>query len=191
MKNMIRMLYVPMVAVMSIAGAPATAGAQNPDLSGEWILNESESQVPQLPPGGARGGGRGGAGAWTGVTAPEMTITQSGDQITFDRRRTEAPAGLRRAQGLTSQPGPQTLQIDGKPHQQDTGRGASTTVAEWKEGKLVVVQNRTISAGGQTVTVTTTTVYALSPDGRKLTLETSIETGRGPMSYQLVYDRKS
>lgn len=178
-------LYLPAAVFICILTLPAIANAQNPDLTGTWILNESSSQIPQVAVGG--GGGRSGRGIGGGAVAPQVKISQDGDEITLDRRRTGAPPGRGQVRGASGQPGPQTIKVDGKPHEQETSRGPATVTAEWKEGKLVVVQELSSTNRGRSKTTMT---YSLSSDGKSLTIEYEMETPGGTVEYKLVYDKE-
>ena len=185
MKNPARKRYLLVVTVLCILTLPALAAGQNPDLSGTWILNEAESKLPEA--GVSGGGGRSGRGVGGGLLAPQLTITREGDEITFDRSRTDIPQGRQQGRVPGGQAGPQKVKIDGKPHDQQSGRGTSTVVADWKEGKLVVVQTRSSGSRGSTKT---TMEYSLDEDGKKLTIVYEMENPQGTVNYKLVYDKK-
>ena len=185
MKNLAGKMWMPSIALLCLLVLPALVKGQNPDLSGTWILNETESRFPQYNVGG--GGGRSGRAPGGGMIAAQVIISQSGDEITFDRRRSGMPMGRQQGQRGSGQPGPQTIKVDGQSRVQQTGLGSAVVVASWQEGKLVVTQEMTSTATGRT---TTTMTYSLSTDGKKLAIGYVVETPGGNMDYRLIYDKK-
>ena len=155
-----------------VMALPELVAAQNPDFTGTWKYNESESVLPDFG-GGGGGGGRGG-----GFTPSQLTITQQEDEVTITRPDTGG-------RGMMGGGGPQVYKVDDEPHEVEMGMGTSTYVASWKEGKLVVVTEMSFGDRGGMVSTTT---YSLSEDGQKLTQTIEMESPMGPMTMSLVFD---
>jgi hypothetical protein len=150
-----------------MATQPAPAAAQNPDLSGTWVFNAEKSELPDM-------GGRGGRGFGGG----DMVIKVEGEKILITSQRPGR-------QGMTEVT--QTFIPDGKPHTVGEGRMAGEGVANWKDGKLVVVISRETQRGS----FSTTSSYALAADGT-LVVEQEFGGmgGGGTMTVKMVYDKK-
>lgn len=187
-RTAIHALFASFLLLGLLAAGANAAGPddrQHPDLSGVWVLDQQQSEIPEAVRGG--GGGRG-AGAWAGYMAPEMAIKHTGGSITFDRKRSGAPLGRRGARRQAALPGPQTVAIDGKPHPQRTGRGEATVTATWEGDRLVVEQEW--GGGPDSGGFSATTVYQLSEDGERLILEVTTSRTPATPTYHLVYLRK-
>ena len=148
---------------------PALVAAQQPDLSGTWVLNQEKSTVPDT-------GGRGFGGG-----ASQMVIKMDGENIVI----TSTTQGRQGSQERT-----QTYTPDGEKHTMEAtgGRGGTSEVmAEWKDAKLVISTSRSTQQGSFTTSMT----YSIQEDGTLL-LETQRPDmgGRGGGVTKLVYDKK-
>lgn len=112
-----------------------------------------------------------------------MTITQDGNTITVKSMRQTRDG----QQEIT-----RIIIADGEAHEAESNFGTSTITANWKEGILAVEETISMSRGGQSMTITTSSTYTLSEDGKELvvTMERSGMGGRGGGTTKNVYDKK-
>jgi len=171
-----RFIFAPLAFLLGILLMPNHAAAQT-DFSGTWAFNESKSTQP----GGGGGGGRGGRGMGGGTS--DLTITQDGNTITVKSMRQTRDGQQERIQIIIA---------DGEAHEAENNFGTSTITANWKEGILAVEETISMSRGGQSMTITTTSAYTLSEDGKELvvTSERSGMGGREGVTTKNVYDKK-
>jgi hypothetical protein len=175
MRNTVRKSLGLMAALVLVLSLPALAGAQNPNFSGNWALNQAESNLG-TPPGGGGGGGRGGFGGGPSAT---MSIKHEGTKLTITTQRTGRDGTV--TDVVTE------YVTDGKPVTTETQRGSTTNTATWTSGKLVVVSKMSMGDRGE---FTTTITYSMS--GNKLVVETVRPGMQGGASTttKAVYDKK-
>jgi hypothetical protein len=169
MRTLVLMAAV-VLAVASFAHAQA-------NFAGTWVLDRSQSQLPQFHKGGAAPGAQGG-------TPPDITLTvdQSGDQL-------KATRTMKR--GNRENAFSETYTVNGS-EQTFTGRGNRTVVtkAAWDGPRLVVNSNTTRpSRSGGDVQVSRESVWTVSPDGNTLTIQTTFHSPRGERTFTRVYHR--
>jgi hypothetical protein len=158
----------------------STALAQNPDISGTWVLNESESRTPDD---GRTDGIR------TYIPASEITISLEGDELTFEYRLPGPGQGRRGSRQFRTTV--RKYVVDGKPHTTVTDGDTIRTVTQWKEGKLVINSERVIYMGLRRRVFGGTSEYSLSEDGRKLVHEDEIRNpDSASVRARVVYDRR-
>lgn len=171
-------MLVVALAFILIGSMPSPHGvaAQEPMLSGTWrhldLSAEQESRYSAIDRATESIGAfmRGGARSrLRDATAPDaqLTIEDEGERVTLvtgDRRVVAATDGS-------------SIPVSG-----ESGRG--TLQVTRTEGRLVVTL--------RTDDATRTTVYRLSPDGTRLTLEVSLTSGRlsEPVRYRVTYARR-
>lgn len=156
--------------------SPADVEAQEPSISGSWrhlaLPAEQESRYQAIDRATESIGGlmRGGARSrLRDATAPasELTIEDGGERVTL-------VTGGRRI----------VVSTDGSSTTVSGDSGGGTMQATRRDGRLVVTL--------RSDDATRTTVYRLSPDGARLTLEVSLTSGRlsGPVTYRVTYARR-
>ena len=172
-----RFIFAPLAFLLCIFLIPDHVAAQT-DFSGTWAFNQTKSTQP-----GGGGGGGGRRGGMMGGGNSDMTITQDGNTITVKSMRQ-----TRDGQQETTQ----IIIADGEAHEAESDFGTSTITANWKDGNLVVEEILSMSRGGQSMTINTTSAYTLSEDGKELvvTRERSGMGGRGGGTMKSVYDKK-
>ncbi len=165
--------YFFMIAALAIAGGASMCGVKTAgavDFSGEWILNESESET----------GGRGRRG---GRRFGNMNVTQTEEKIIIKRTGTERDGEDRVLE--------EKITLDGKenelPGWRDTVRKVT---ADWTDGgnSLTISSEMSFSRGGRDLTMTSTAVWRL--DGEQLVIKSTRTTPRGEQESKLVYDKK-
>lgn len=173
MVRLTRFIFAPLAFLLCILLMPQLAAAQT-DFSGTWTFNQSKSTQPS---------GGGGRGRMMGGGNSDMTITQDGNTITVKSMRQTRDG----QQEIT-----RIIIADGEAHEAESNFGTSTITANWKEGILAVEETISMSRGGQSMTITTSSTYTLSEDGKELvvTMERSGMGGRGGGTTKNVYDKK-
>lgn len=138
------------------------------DFTGEWVLNESKSDL---------GEGR-------AFAAFKIAVKQEGNTITIERTRTG-----RDGEERTNS---ETLTLDGKENIDEGERGSSTSVLSWSEdgNSLTIKSKREFNRQGETFEMNSTQVWTLAEDGKVLKIQSDISSSRGERSASLVYDKK-
>jgi len=137
------MLFLVFAASISFA-----ASAQNPDFSGKWKLNESESEI----------------GGEYSFAPLEITITQEGNKMTA--MRVNEFQGERRER--TS-----SYMLDGSDSKNEGFQGSEIiSVATWNEKALTIVTKIEMQDGGELII---TAVYSLK--GEMLVISNAMEGG--------------
>ncbi|MBL7113899.1 MAG: hypothetical protein ISS19_18315 [Bacteroidales bacterium] len=142
--------------------------AQDTDFSGEWILNESESEM--------------GEGMFRMTKA--IKVVQSGNDLELARTRTG-----RNGEERTST---ENLTLDGEPAVTKSENRSTESAVAWSEdGKSITISSTsTFDRQGETFEMTSTEVWSLDKKGKILTINYSGSTPRGERKATLVYDKK-
>lgn len=148
----------------------ASAGsleAKNPDFSGKWKFNETES---------AMGEGR-------FFAAEEMTVTQDGKTITIERTRAGRDGQMRTTT--------ETITLDGKENVEEREFGKSTYKATWSadQNSLVIETETEFQRQGDTFTMSRKETWSLAEGDKVLKIESASSSQRGTRSATLIYDR--
>lgn len=172
-------LIVIAVALFALA-IPALA--QGTNFSGKWVLDLSKSKPDER----------------SRITEQTITVTQTGTDLTRETvsKRTPPPGGgqgMGGRGGFGGGDGTESLKLDGKEVtvQVDSPMGPSplTKKAQIKDGKLHISSSRTFSTQMGEITTTTREEWSLSADGKVLTIKNSVESPRGTMTSEMVYNK--
>lgn len=147
--------------------AIAVAGV---DFSGTWAINaEKTAAANPAPPGGgqARGGGRGGMGGG------EMTIKQTGNELSVTQMRGQNPVETK-------------YTMDGEEHSAEAGGGTMKYKAVLSGNTLAITGTSTTQRGERPIN----TKYELSADGKTLTVINVMSMGDQQMERKSIYDKK-
>jgi hypothetical protein len=166
--------------VAAVLVLAVTAAQAQPQFSGTWTLDPSQSQFP------AREGRHGGKApdAAQGQTQPpvvKLIVEQSGANIKVTR--TMARDSRERSYS-------QTFVADGSERTEPGHRGQTTvTKATLGGDRLVTTSTTTMPGkdGGAAKTFTRESTWTVSPDGRTLTIDTVMHTGQGDKTMKTVY----
>jgi hypothetical protein len=141
--------------------------AKNPDFTGKWKFNETESTM--------------GEGRF--FAAEEMTVKQEGNTITIDRTRTGRDGQMRTTT--------ETITLDGKENVSERERGTTTYIATWSEdnNSLIIETETKFSRQGETFTMNRKEVWSLDKGGKVLTIQSTSSSQRGDRSATLIYDK--
>lgn len=167
------------IALFALA-APTLA--QSTDFSGKWVLDLSKSKPDDR----------------SRISEQTITVTQSG--MDFKRetvsKRTPPPGGgqgMGGRGGFGGGDGTESLKLDGKEItvQVDSPMGPTpmTKKAEIKGGKLQISSTRTMNTQMGEFTITTREEWSMSADGKTLTIKNSVESARGTMTSEMVYNK--
>jgi hypothetical protein len=163
------------VGLSLLACAFALAAAQGKvNFSGTWVLDKLQSNIQQLTR------MRGGAGNGQDASL-SMTIEQQGTALKVTRTL-KAEGEEKTETHLYKTDGTETT---------NTGfRGESVvTRASWDGDKLVVNSTRTVQVLMKEITVQSKALWSLSPDGKTLTIDTTLETPRGKERVKAVFHK--
>ena len=142
--------------------------AQETDFSGEWILNDSKSDMGQ--------------GMFR--VSKAISVRQKGNDLELEKIRTG-----RDGQEIKST---EKLTPDGNPTVNEQGTRTTKTTVTWSDdGKsITLVSNTTFSREGQTREMSSTEIWTLDNTGKTLTVKYSGSSPRGEQKATLVYDKK-
>jgi pectate lyase len=146
----------------------AVVVAAGVDFSGTWAVNaEKTAAANPAPPGGGGGGGRGGMGGG------EMTIKQTGNELS-----------------VTTVRGQNTIEtkytMDGAEHSAEAQGGTMKYKAVLGSDNVTITGTRTTQRGEQPINTT----YTLSADGKTLTVTNVMNMGGQQMERKQIYDKK-
>lgn len=174
-----------------LAGALAAGASAPANFAGTWALDKAKSEG--LPPQAAN------------IESLTLTVKQDAQQLAVDSKATmgsqpDAAAGGPgqgggRGRGMGLFPQSASYKLDGTETTADNpgGRGGTTTFkAEWKDGGKTLGLKRVgkFSFQGNEVTITTTEDWALSADGKTLTIKRTSESPRGTQTSTLVFTKQ-
>ncbi len=156
-----------------------TAAQAQPQFSGTWVLDRAQSQLPNR---GAHGKGM----ADPQAQPPQVKLIVEQQGNTLKATRSVARGSHERSMS-------ETLVIDGSEQAEQTPRGGSSvTKATLGGDRLVVNKTHTRPAkeqGQPARTFSRDSVWTLSPDGRTLTIDTTMHTPRGDRAMKAVYTK--
>ncbi|HER08163.1 MAG TPA: hypothetical protein ENO20_04565 [Bacteroides sp.] len=145
----------------------SSLAAKNPDFTGKWKFNETESTM--------------GEGRF--FAAEEMSVTQDGKAITIERTRAGRDGQVR----TTSE----TITLDGKENVDEQEYGKSTYRATWSDDNtsLIIETETEFQRQGETFTMSRKEIWSLDKGGKVLTIESTSSSQRGTRSATLIYDK--
>ena len=158
-----------------------TSAQAQPQFTGTWVLDRAQSQLPQ------RGGhGKGAADPQAQPPAVKLIVDQQGNMLKATRSV---------ARGSHERAMSETYVVDGSERTEQTPHGGSSvTKATLGGDRLVVNKTHTRPAkeqGQPAQTFSRESVWTLSPDGRTLTIDTTMHTPRGDRAMKTVYNKTS
>jgi len=169
MKRRHRMIGTMTLLLLAV-GVVAAAQAE-PQFAGAWVLDRSQSQLPAHEHKGA-----GGHAAQAQPAAVTLVVAQEGAMLKVTRTRTLGT----QERSITD-----TYVADGTDQPHRGYRGNVVTRAAFEGDRLVVT--RTHTKGERTRSQQST--WTLSPDGKVLTIDTTLHSPRGDRAIKTVYLR--
>lgn len=172
MKSPLPILSLTLVLV--VAAAAAAPAAVN--LSGTWVLDRSQSQLP------SHGDKHGGA---TGDTAdnqtpPEVKLIVQHQGDTLKLTRTMSRNGKERS--FT-----ETITTNGIEQTETRRLGTTVSKALWNGDQLVVTETSTVTTPKGERQTSRQSLWSVSPDGRTLSIDTTLNGPRGERTMKTVY----
>jgi hypothetical protein len=166
-----------LIAAVLLMAVPLAQAQAN--FAGTWVLDRSQSQLPRFHRGGAPE-----ASPAQPAPPPDVTLTvdQSGDAL----KATRTVKRGNREHAIS-----ETYVLDGS-EQTFTGHRNRTVVtrAAFDGPRLVITSSSTKpSRSGGEVQRSRESVWTLSPDGRTLTIQTTMHGRRGDRTFTGVYQR--
>jgi len=166
---------IGLIAAALLMAVTVTAYAQ-PQFSGTWVLDPSQSQLP------AHEGGRGGKAPDAAPKQPpvvKLIVEQQGTSV----KVTRSMARDNRERTFS-----ESFVADGSEQTKPGRHGSTVTKATLGGDRLVVNSTHTMTGkDGQARTMSRESVWTLSPDGRTLTIDTTMHGARGDRTMKTVY----
>jgi hypothetical protein len=190
MKRLQRTIGMMALLLLGVGVAAVQAQAQ-PQFSGNWVLDRSQSQFPahrghsqnapdsqqpptQQPPTQQSQAQR---------QPPQITLVVAQQGNTLKVTRTFA-------MGTRSNSSTDTIVADGTDQVQPGYHGSSVVTRSTFQGdQLIVTHTRTKKTDQGDQTMSRQSVWTLSPDGHVLTIETTMHSPRGDRAMKTVYQR--
>lgn len=178
---------IGLVTALLVLATGAVVAQAQPQFSGTWTLDRSQSQLPAHEGRhgqGAAPGGQAAPGAQTEQQQPpviKLTVEQNGSNFKVTRSM---------ARGDRERSFSQSFVADGS-ERSEQGRRGGTTVSKATLGgdRLVTSSTTTVPGkdGGAAKTFSRESTWTVSPDGRTLTIDTVMHTPRGDHNMKTVY----
>ena len=161
-----------------LLGIGVVAAQAEPQFTGSWVLDRSQSQFPQregrsqMPPDAQA----------QPHQPPQVTLVVAQQGNTLKVTRTFAMGT--RQHSMTD-----TIVADGSDQTHQGYRGNVVTRSAFEGDRLVVTQTRTRKTDQGDQTMSRQSTWTLSPDGRILTIDTTMHSPRGDRAMKTVYQR--
>jgi hypothetical protein len=166
------------MSALILLGIGVMAAQAEPQFAGSWVLDRSQSQFPAHEGRGQRPPDAQGQPEPAQVT---LVVAQQGNTL----KVTKTFAMGTRQHSMTD-----TIVADGSDQTHHGYHGNVVTRSTFEGDRLVVTQTRMkkTDQGDQTTSQRQST-WTLSPDGRILTIETTMHSSRGDHAMKTVYQR--
>jgi hypothetical protein len=165
---------IGMTAVLVLAVGAVAAQAQ-PQLAGTWMLDPAQSQFPTH---GDKGPG--GADAQAPQPKIKLVVEQQGNAVKVTRTMVMGT----RERSMT-----ETYVTDGTDQAEPGHHGSVVTRAAFDGDRLVVTETHSMKGDQGDRTMSRQSIWTLSPDGKVLTIDTTMHTPRGDRNIKSVYVR--
>jgi hypothetical protein len=165
-----------------LLGLGVAAAQAEPQFTGSWVLDRAQSQFPKHER----------QGQTQGQTAPDaQTQPQQPPQVTLTVAQQGNTLKVTRtiARGTRSHSMTDVIVADGSDQVQQGYRGNAVTRSVFEGDRLVVTHTHTKKTDQGEQTMSRQSVWTLSPDGRVLTIDTTMHSPRGDRSMKTVYQR--
>ena len=158
-----------------LLGVGVVAAQSEPQFAGSWVLDRSQSQFPTHE-------GRDQDRRDDQVQPPEvkLVVEQHGTMLKVTRTMTRGT----RERSMTD-----TLVADGSDQTHQGYRGNVVTRAAFEGDRLVVTQTHVKKGEQGDRAMSRQSTWTLSPDGRVLTIDTTMHSPRGDRAMKTVYVR--
>lgn len=165
---------IGMTAMLLLAVGVVAAHAQ-PQFTGTWVLDPTQSQFPTH-------GDKGPGGPDAQAQRPDvkLVVEQQGNALKATRMV---------ARGNRERSTSETYVTDGTDQAYSGRRGSVVTRAAFDGDRLVVTKTHTMKGEQGDKTMSRESIWTLSPDGKVLTIETKLQTPRGDRNIKAVFTR--
>jgi hypothetical protein len=165
---------IGMMALL-LLGIGVTAAQAEPQFAGSWVLDRSQSQFPKHE-------GRTQKAPDAQRQPPQVTLVVAQQGHTLKVTRTSVMGTHERS--MTD-----VVVADGSDKIETGYRGTATVRSAFDGDRLVITHTRTKKTDQGDQTRTRQSVWTLSPDGRVLTIDTTMHSPRGDHAMKTVYQR--
>ena len=156
-----------------LLGLGVVAAQAEPQFSGAWVLDRAQSQFPTH-------NRQKGPDAQAQPPVITLTVEQQGTTLKVTRTTT---------MGTHERSTTDTLVADGTDQSRPGYRGEIVTRAAFEGDRLVVTQTHVKKGEQGDRTMSRQSIWTLSPDGRVLTIDTTMHSPRGDRAMRTVYQR--
>jgi hypothetical protein len=178
MKRLQRTIATTALLLLGIGVAAAQA---EPQFTGSWVLDRSQSQFPTHEGRGPRTpDAQGQPPAQHQPPQITLQVVQQGNTLRVTRTV---------AMGTREHSTTDTIVADGADQVRKGYRGDVVMHSAFEGDRLVVTQTRTKKTEQGEQTMSRQSVWTLSPDGRVLTIDTTMHGPRGDRAMKTVYQR--
>lgn len=178
MRHLPRMIVT---TALLLLGVGVTAAQAQPQFAGSWVLDRSQSQFPAHA---RRGPAPDAQQQQPSVQhqPPQVTlvVAQQGDTLKITRTV---------AMGTRQHSMTDTIVADGSDQVQQGYRGNVVVRSAFEVDRLVITQTRTKKTDQGDQTMSRQSIWTLSPDGKVLTIDTTMHGPRGDRAMKTVYQR--
>jgi len=158
-----------------LLGVGVVAAQAEPQFAGSWVLDRSQSQFPAH-----EGRSHGAPNAQAQPPEVKLMVEQHGTMLQVTRTMTVGT----RERSMTD-----TLVADGSDQTHQGYRGNVVTRAAFEGDRLRVTQTHVKKGEQGDRTMSRQSIWMLSPDGRVLTIDTTMHSPRGDRAMKTVYVR--
>jgi hypothetical protein len=172
MRRLKRTISTMAVLLLGIGVAAAQA---EPQFAGSWVLDRSQSQFPTH-----EGHGQKAPEAQRQPPQVTLVVAQQGNTLKITRTF---------AMGTREHSTTDTIVADGSDRTEQGYRGNVTVRSAFEGDRLIITHTRTKKTDEGDQTMSRQSVWTLSPDGRVLTIDTTMHSPRGDRAMKTVYQR--
>jgi len=158
-----------------LLGVGVVAAQAEPQFAGSWVLDRSQSQFPTH-----EGRDQGRRDDQAQPPEVKLVVEQHGTMLKVTRTMTRGT----RERSMTD-----TLVADGSDQAHQGYGGTAVTRAAFEGDRLVVTQTHVKKGEQGDRTMSRQSIWTLSPDGRVLTIDTTMHSPRGDRAMKTVYVR--
>ena len=165
---------IPLMALLLLGFGVAAAQTQ-PQFAGSYVLDRAQSQFPEH-----RGRPQSAPDTQRQPSQVTLVVAQQGNTLKVTRTV---------VMGTHERSMTDTIVADGSDRPETGYRGNATVRSTFDGDRLVITHTRTKTTDQGTQTHTREAVWTLSPDGKVLTIDTTMHGPRGDHAMKTVYQR--
>lgn len=158
-----------------LLGIGVVVAQAEPQFAGSWVLDRSQSQFPSH-----QGQAQNAPDVQRQPSQVTLVVAQQGNTLKVTRTF---------AKGTHERSSTDTIVADGSDKIEQGYRGNVTVRSAFDGDRLVITRTRTKKTDQGEQTMSRESVWTLSPDGRVLTIDTTMHSPRGDRAMKTVYQR--